>query len=216
MNQGTYEWKIERLGKISGSNVWKILASEGVRKSYFNELMSEREACRTRKQYEYIKENELSDKIRSLSHGKDSENRAISAYEFITGNEVDRHPRFMLHPDYKYIGASLDGLVHNPRVTIEVKCPVSVDEFWKAKVYGIPDKHMPQVQLGLSVSNRDANHFIYFWNFKGKINTHIQEIKRNDDYINILIRECVKFNAYLDIGQLPSRYDLSMSAPKVI
>ena len=69
----------------------------------------------------------------SSARGKDNEDRALSAYE------QERHERghsslevtvsgLVINPEYSWLGASLDGVVHDPGCTdpnglLEIKCP---------------------------------------------------------------------------------------------
>ena len=62
------------------------------------------------------------DHVPAVQHGRTYEASAIEKFKVKTGKDVSACGLFV-DPDYPFLGASPDGIVHNEDSVIEVKCP---------------------------------------------------------------------------------------------
>jgi predicted phage-related endonuclease len=152
--QGSLEWKLERLGKVTGSRVDEVRYTKGMTQtadSYMYELMAE------------TLTGIPGDEIRShiLEWGKKHEPSARSQYNFIAGGHVQQ-VGFVKHPTIYKFGSSPDALVGDDGV-LEIKCPyttkVHLRTFYTKTV---PKEYYWQVVAHLSVTGRDWCDFVSF------------------------------------------------------
>ena len=166
MEQQTREWFIARMGKITGTGFIKVLGSLRVRNTYIKKLIHERELLAGNPDVleEYI------DKIMnvtapSLRWGNTHEDHAIAAFELEYDMDVHKSG-FIVHPDYDFIGVSLDGFVHDndsqPFAIFEAKCPYTHEEHKITLILGTPEKHIPQVRGNAWVAGMGIGYFISF------------------------------------------------------
>jgi putative phage-type endonuclease len=85
------------------------------------------------------------------------------------------HPYFVIHPDYRFIGISFDGVDRRNKFITELKCPKFSSVFRSVFENGIQDYYYCQVQLQLEVAYKTwgitkayyASYFpqgCYIWN----------------------------------------------------
>ena len=116
--QGSDEWLESRLGKPSASNFKKLVTTKGEPSkqavSYVHELIGERLPGESDSFYT----NE------HMERGKELEQEARQAYEFIHDVDVTEHG-FILHDSGEY-GCSPDGVIYQDENIVsglEIKCP---------------------------------------------------------------------------------------------
>ena len=114
--QGTDEWHLMRLGKVTGSRVAELMAKtksgeSSSRKNYMMELLCQR---LTGKRVELFA-------TQAMQRGTDLEPIARSCYEAATGIMV-REASFVFHSTIMPFGASPDGFVGDDGL-LEIKCP---------------------------------------------------------------------------------------------
>ena len=155
LEQGTHEWKLARLGHVSGSSVADVMAKgksgEAItRKKYKTRLVAERLT------------NEVSESYTnaSMEWGITTEPMARQAYEVSHETFVDK-TGFWKHPTIKWLGCSPDGLVGDDGL-VEIKCPnttTHIDYLWADEV---PSEYYKQIQCQLWVTGRQWCDFISY------------------------------------------------------
>lgn len=180
IEQGSAEWHQQRAGKITASRFADVITINSktgkptaARDSYMREIVASILSGRPR--------HEIGSK--SLSWGREVEGYAREAYELETGRLVVPS-KFLLHPEYDYIGASPDGLVGDDG-GIEVKCPHDEAIHILTYMKGMPKDHIPQVQGNMLVTGRKWWDFIsYDPRQATAFRLYHQPVIRDDAYIN--------------------------------
>ena len=134
-------------------------------------------------------------KSEAMQRGLDLEEEARSTFEQMTGLTVI--PLVVLHDEYDWMMASLDGIDIEKKAIVELKCPNKIDH--QMAVSGkIPEKYFPQLQHQIAVCKVDK---AYYFSYNGREGAIVQ-IYRDDKYIKQLIEkerhfyDCVQtFNA---------------------
>lgn len=114
MEQRTDEWFAARLGKVTASNIAKVMAKGGgaTRKNYMAQLV-----CET-----LTGQKEETFKSASMERGNELEAVAREMYCLNEFDATVTETGFILHPTIELFGASPDGLVNDDGL-IEIKCP---------------------------------------------------------------------------------------------
>lgn len=139
--QKTEEWYAQRVGVITASRAGAILELSPYKKP--SDVMREmvREAFGAEREFVG---NE------ATQYGDAHESDALREYEEATGAFVES-VGFALHPEYNWLGASLDGIAHMPdgsKRVVEVKCP------FRSKFKDVAEKpeYCAQVHVQMFVS----------------------------------------------------------------
>ena len=183
IEQGTPEWKAQRLGHVTASRVADVLAKvrtgeAKVREDYRFELAVERLTNTSRDFY-------INDAMR---WGTDTEPQARMAYEVSRGTMVEE-VGFIHHPYIKYVGASPDGLIGFDG-GLEIKCPNSETHLRTIYDQTIPSKYIPQVQMGMWVTGRMWWDFVsYDPRLPPELQLFVTRIKRDEEYIRNMEKE---------------------------
>ena len=203
-------WREQRIGRITSSNVHRVLHTDPVKpsKSLILSICTESRDINTA----------------AIKWGKDNESSAIKDYSRIM---KERHSDvtvqksgLLISESYSFIGASADSVsscaCHGKRV-VEVKCPFthrgsSVKEYLDHKSQCIgtsPNFHLKenhsyyaQVQLQLMVHNVEIGDFV-IWTPKFIILIHVP---RNDVFIQNMIDQVVPFYRRHIIPELLTRH----------
>lgn len=157
-DQNSPEWLKQRVGHVTASRVADVITTrkrgEGelaARRRYRTELLAE------------ILKGRAADHLvtEEMQYGIDNEPVARTAYEMLTGYEVDR-VGFVLHPRIARCGASPDGLV-GAEGGVEIKVP-KTETFIEWKLAGVvPPEHRPQMYLNMACCERDCP--VQWWDF---------------------------------------------------
>jgi exodeoxyribonuclease (lambda-induced) len=146
IEQGSEKWLQLKLGVISASNISKVLAKKGTetRNGYMTELIGQI-ATKSTEQIDG----------QALRWGRENEIPARSAYEMITGRDVEQ-VSFIYSSD-KRLGVSPDGLCNGRTRGLEIKNPfttkVHIDFLLNDK---IKLEYIYQVQFSLYVTRLEA------------------------------------------------------------
>jgi len=89
--------------------------------------------------------------------GKKHESRAVMKYTEQTG--IATEPRTMIHPEFDFIRASLDGFNENDGIVLEVKCPYGKAAIELAAEGEIPEMYQIQMQHQMLVAGVDHAHY---------------------------------------------------------
>ena len=122
------QWRVDRLGMVTGSNFGKLVVKSKDKKSY---TLSKSKTAKTliyKIAWErLLKQGNISNGLGRLNissketqHGNDYEGQAILKYQEVTGNTVDYEQKFIRKDDF--IGGTPDGYIGKDGI-IEVKCP---------------------------------------------------------------------------------------------
>jgi len=181
IEQGTPEWRLLRIGKPTASRFKDVLAKgKGItRAGYMMQLAAEA----VTDTYEDGYTNS------AMQWGTETEPMARMAYEFETNSEVEQ-VSFITND---IAGYSPDGLVLE-NGAIEIKCPKTTTHLETILSGKMPSEHMPQVQGGLWIAEREWLDFI---SFDPRIKSDKKMFKirvyRDEEYIKNLENEVTIF-----------------------
>ena len=185
--QGTPEWLEARRGKVTASRIKDIITRtksgySAARGKYRNELIAER--LTGAPVIAYVNE--------SMRWGTQNEPAARLAYESKTGNLVEE-VGFVPHPTIPDAGASPDGLIEDD-ATLEIKCPNTTTHIETLLSGAVPEDHIPQIQWQLACTDRQFCVFVsYDPRMPEGMNLFVTAVERDDDMIDDITREVVKF-----------------------
>ena len=119
----------------------------------------------------------------AMRYGKIKEDEAREEFEKETGHFV--LPKVILHEDFDWMSASLDGLDIEQQFIVEIKCPGKVDHHFVEVNRMVPQKYIPQIQHQLCVTGLD---FAYYYSFDGEKGI-VLEVKRDQEFIEMMIEK---------------------------
>lgn len=176
--QGTLEWKMERLGHITASRISDVMAKGRgnapslTREKYKWEIITQRLTNELTEGYE----NE------AMKWGIITEPQARMAYEVSRGTFVER-VGFIKHPTIKWIGASPDGLIHTDGC-LEIKCPNSSTHLQTLKAQTSPSQYYGQMQMQMWVTERKWCDFVsYDPRLPDDLMFYCIRVNRDEDFI---------------------------------
>lgn len=157
IEQGSSEWLTLKAGKISASNICKVMAGgQGItREKHLEKLAYERLSG------QYIQEYKSAD----MERGNILEEEARIAYEFIHDKQVEL-AGFLIHPNIPNAGASPDGLIGGDGL-IEIKTRDSHIQRKFVKDGKISDANMKQMQFQMAVTGRKWCDYVSYLNIPG-------------------------------------------------
>lgn len=134
----------------------------------------------------------------AMDHGVEVEPFGLMAYEARTGRIVEP-AEFIICPDIPMAGASPDGLLDDDG-GCELKCPAMTHVHLDTLLRGrMPPEHRPQVQGNLMVTGRAYWDFVSFDpRLPDHLQLYIERIQRDEDYIEKLRAEVIRFMAEVD------------------
>lgn len=191
IQQGTDEWKRQRLGLVTASRISDVMARTrggfaATRQNYMMALITERLTGEPMQTYSNS----------AMEWGKEKEAEARAAYAARTGNIVDE-VGFIRHSSLE-AGASPDGLVGSDTI-IEIKCPNSQTLIEWIESREIPNKYRLQIQWQLAVTGRDMAHFV---GYDPRLPEHLRLLilhePRNQQMILEITAEVERFLAELN------------------
>jgi putative phage-type endonuclease len=113
--------------------------------------------------------------------GRELEWFARRAYERQTGIQME--PLCLVHQEFEWMRASLDGLSFDGSTLLEIKCPLSLRDRASAQEGRIPSQYHAQLQHQLEVSGAERAHY---WSFHGTDGILI-EIRPDREYAKRLV-----------------------------
>lgn len=187
MQQGTTEWFMARLGKVTASRVSDIIAKtksgySTSRQNYLAQLVVER---LTQKQTETYTNA-------AMQWGTDTEPLARAAYEIANDLMVDE-VGFVDHPSIAMAGASPDGLVGTDGL-VEIKCPNTATHIETLLNDTIKSEYKTQMQWQMACTGRLWTDFVSFDpRMPSKHQMKVIRVNRDDATIKMLEDEVSKF-----------------------
>lgn len=189
MEQRSDIWFAERCGFITGSRLNDVMAKiktgeAASRKNYKLQLAIERI---TKKPAESIYINE------AMQRGIDFEDAAVNCFEAKTGVFTEKCG-FIKSSEIPWLGASPDRLIGDDAI-LECKVPNTLTHSDYIIDGIVPKKYIAQVQCQMLVTNRSKGYFIS-WDdrFIDGLELFVVETKRDDEYLDNLIKEVNQFN----------------------
>ena len=161
MEQGTEEWKLARLGKVTASRVSAARAKKGTaaRADYIADIITERLTGSPIESYTNA----------YMEWGTANEPLARAAYEIRTSIWVEQ-VAIVDHPTIASFSASPDGLVWTDGL-LEIKCPkTSTHLNWMMKGT-VPSEHKNQMLAQLACTGRK---WVDFVSFDPRLPEHLQ------------------------------------------
>ncbi len=202
--QGSQDWHLARLGKITASQFKRVLAGPQARASYRAELEAAREAQAQGLEaaLAYLQATHFSNT--ATEWGNTHEPRARAAYELLHDLDVEQWG-FRTLPGNPNIGASVDG--YQGAGIIEIKCPLKRERHIRACRDGMPAEHIPQVQGCLWVTHTPFCDFISFDPEYRAEPLYVERVERDEGYIEYLAAEVRAFETALATGAPLPEYD---------
>lgn len=200
VEQNTPEWVQIRLGKVTASNVHKVLAKpkkrgqteSTTRRNYISQLAIE---ILTGKSAEPQIGNWY------MEQGTKLEPMARAEYE-LQVSEMVLTAGFIEHPRLLRAGCSPDALVGDKGLA-QFKCPILAihfEYFRSAKIGKVPPQHYPQMQFELACcADREWNDFVSFNpQYPADRRRVVIRADRDEPYIKDMESEVMAFNQEVD------------------
>lgn len=193
MEQRSDEWFTARLGKVTASCIYKVMARTKTgfgadRANYAAQLVSERLTG--------SKADSFSNS--AMAWGTDTEPMAREAYAHSIG-EAPVEIGFIDHPHIPMSGASPDGLVGFDGM-LEVKCPQPATHLATLDGAGIDRKYVLQMQWQMACAERDWCDFASFdprW--PEPMRLHVRRVPRDEALIAEIEAEVTAFLAEVEM-----------------
>lgn len=193
IEQRTDDWFAARLGKVTASSLYKVLAKTKTgygadRGNYMTQLVLERVTGSKADSYTNA----------AMQWGIDQEPFARAAYEASRGVMVDE-VGFIPHPTIAAAGASPDGLVGDDGM-VEIKCPDSKTalECWLAE-NPVESKYFAQMQWQMRCADRSwCDYVVFDPRMPAKAQLFVVRVLRDDKWLADVEIEVMKFLAEVD------------------
>jgi putative phage-type endonuclease len=192
--QDSFLWRMERVGKVTGSRVADIVARtktgySASRATYLGQLVAERLTGVS---------GDSTFTTPAMQWGIQQEARARAAYAFFCDQDVAFAP-FIDHPTVAMAGASPDGLVGRDGL-VEFKCPNTATHIETAITRTIPSKYQVQMLWQMACAERSWCDFVsYDPRLPEEHSIVVQRFERDDARIAELEEEVRVFVFELDM-----------------
>lgn len=173
--QRSEDWKKERYGKFSASEIYKLLGIKALGetgKSYAIEKAIE-------SLYGEFEENYISI---DMERGENTEPLAFAKFKELKGLEFLEVSNCSFFKFNDHAGASPDGLVSNNSV-LEIKCPKSTTFFKLVATNEIDSKYYAQMQMQMLCTGSDRAYFFNYLIHDGTEYYHEIIVERDEDMI---------------------------------
>lgn len=142
-----------------------------------------------------------------FAHGREMEPRAIAAYEFKTGVDVD-HDVFLIHKDYDWLSCSPDGLtLPDYEDGLEFKCRrlyknyrhyAQLCRHFEGKTNACPPENRHQVQGAMMVTGQDRWGYVNYYEGQDLDGKQLRKlshvwIPRDEKLISDMEVRCLEF-----------------------
>ena len=174
--------RIERLQQ--NTSEWLSWRQDGIGSSDAPVIMGEA-AFKTRRLLWAIKTGRARDFAGNAAsrRGHALEQAARSAYERELGIQME--PLCLVHDQWEWMRASLDGLSFDGTTVLEIKCPLNPRDHHAARQGRLPSHYYGQLQHQLEVSGASEAHY---WSFDGRMGRLVR-ICPDRDYMKRLVKE---------------------------
>jgi len=195
IEQGTPEWFMQRLGKVTASRITDVLAKvktgeAAAREDYRTELVVQRLTNDPGESFTNA----------AMEWGTQTEPMARIAYE-AQANVFVEQIAFVDHPTIEWFGCSPDGLVGETGL-LEIKCPNSKTHIKYLLGGKPPAKYVPQMQCQMAVTGRKWCDFVsYDPRLPEDLQLFVVRLERDVSYIMAMEEEVSKF-----LGEVSEMY----------
>jgi len=155
-DQRTDAWAEARLGRITASKIYDVIAKTGKgaytskRDDYAYQLAAERMTGLATRFY-------TND---AMLWGQETEDLALEFYQEFYGHVVTQAP-FIIHRKMEFCGASPDGIV-NQQYLVEIKCP-QTNTFLRIKHDKVPPpQYVAQCQMQMAVTQAPKTDLFFY------------------------------------------------------
>ena len=192
-NQGTDDWKKDRLGKVTASKLADLMARTKTgwsksRDAYMSQLAIERISGQP---YTFPTSS-------AMDWGTKTEPEARDAYRSTSFEEVTE-TGFVAHPTINDAGASPDGMVGDDGL-IEIKCPETHTHLGYLLSDEVPEKYFTQMQWQMACTGRKWCDFVsYDPRSPEGLKMFIKRIDRDDCFISTSEEMVRKFLIEVDV-----------------
>lgn len=208
VDQRSPEWFAERLGKVTASCIYKVMAKTktGVgadRANYAAQLVTERLTGTVAESYSNA----------AMQWGTETEPQARAMYSFNEGFDV-LETGFHPHPRIAMSGASPDGLIGEDGL-VELKCPNSATHIASLLGGAIDRQYLLQMQWQMACCERLWCDFASFDpRLPEEMQLHVQRVVRDDALIAEIEAEVTAFLAEVEatVSALCARYAMKEAA----
>jgi putative phage-type endonuclease len=173
LEQGTQEWHDFRRNHIGSSDAPVIMNCSPWKKK--ETLWKEKVSGET--------SGHVSDRMR---RGTDLEKDARlwfnQSHDYV-------EPAVYVHESHDWMAASFDGISHNGKLAVEIKCPGKEDHALAIKGM-VPMKYVPQLQHQMAVASLNE---MYYVSYQVDEQPICFKVKRDQDYIDKLIKAELEF-----------------------
>jgi putative phage-type endonuclease len=186
IEQGSNEWHLLRLGKVTASRIADVLSKgksgeSASRRNYRTELVVQRLTGLPGESFSNA----------AMEHGVRTEPLARTAYE-VEKQQFVEQVAFIDHPSIEWFGCSPDGLVTDG--LIEIKCPNSTTHVDYLADNKPPAKYIPQMQCQMAVTGRQWCDFVSFDpRLPDDLQLFVVRLERDQEYIEAMEAEVKKF-----------------------
>ena len=172
--QGSPEWKLMRRTHVMASDAPIIMGVSPWRS--IHDL--------------YLDKTEGKEQPRNsyMERGVNLEEEARRQFELVTGHFVT--PKVLFHPEFPWLGASLDG-TNGSGIIVEIKCPGNEDHE-KAIRGEVPVKYYPQLQQQMLVAGAESVHYFSYRPEHGHTWTMIT-VPRDQAFIDAMFPKLYSF-----------------------
>lgn len=173
--QRSEDWKKERYGKFSASEIYKLLGIKALGetgKSYAIEKAIE-------ELYGEMEENYIS---YDMQNGIDTEPLAFEKFKYLKELEFLKVEKCSFFKFGEHAGASPDGLVSNNSV-LEIKCPKSTTFFKLVATNEIDSKYYAQMQMQMLCTGAEKAYFFNYLIHDGTEYYHEIIVERDEEVI---------------------------------
>jgi putative phage-type endonuclease len=191
IEQGSNEWHLLRLGKVTASRIADVLSKgksgeSASRRNYRTELVVQRLTGLPGESFSNA----------AMEHGVRTEPLARTAYE-VEKQQFVEQVAFIDHPSIEWFGCSPDGLVADG--LIEIKCPNSTTHVDYLADNKPPAKYIPQMQCQMAVTGRQWCDFVSFDpRLPDDLQLFVVRLERDQEYIEAMEAEVKKFLSEVD------------------
>ena len=192
IEQGSPEWLLARLGKITASKVAEVLA---VTKNGPSER-------RTKYLWQLVSERLTGDFTRTYTNdamlwGIENEPIAREFYEALNDVKVEQVGLYV-HPRFDFAAASPDGLVGDDGL-IEIKCLTTVNHIRAIYDNQPPKDYLPQVHWQMACTGRQwCDLTLFDPRVPLEMQLHTFRIERNDEEIEKMEDHVLTFNGEIE------------------
>ena len=193
LKQGSPEWLIARIGKVTGSRVKDVMSflkngqPSQKRKDYMTDIVTERLTGTAVDHYV----------TPAMEWGLETEQYARAAYEVVSGNDVDL-VGISQHPAIELFSASPDGYVGTDGI-VEFKCPTTTTHIEWLVAGIVPEEYLWQCYAEMSCSGRQ---WVDFMSFDPRLpprnQVFLKRLDRDDNKIAFMDACVVQFLAEVD------------------